>query len=230
MKSTRDLSLRERKHAQTKLALLRTAIRKIQEKPLSALSVKELCDAVSVSEMTFYNYFPQKSDLLVYYIQIMILEAAWYLENALKQKTALEMVEACVDFLARKLAAEPLVMSETISFFGQEREPPDFGALSRAEQVLAFPNLPGIEELEVHDIRIETLIEPYLRQAIEQGELPQESNLNEVLLMVASIFVGLVMNLHLTEPELIRPLCRRQLGLLWKALRIESQEKSTDNL
>jgi AcrR family transcriptional regulator len=219
-------SLRERNYAQTKLALLRVAIRKIEERPLSDISVKELCEAVPVSEMTFYNYFPKKTDLLVYYIQISALETAWYLKNAVKNKASIEMVEACFDFLVRKVVAEPLMMSETIAFFGQERENPDFGVLSNVEQVLAFPNLPGIESLEVHDSRIETLVEPYLAQAIASGELPKELDVNEVLIMVTSIFTGLVMNLHLTEPELIRPLCQRQLRLLWTALRVEAKKKA----
>jgi AcrR family transcriptional regulator len=228
----RDLvfSLRERNYAQTKLALLQAAIRKIEDRPLADISVKELCEAVPVSELTFYNYFSKKTDLLVYYIQIIALETAWYLNNAVKSKTSLEMIEACIDFLARKVAAEPLMMSETLAFFGQEREHPELGALSNVEQVLAFPNLPGIEELDVHDSRIESLVEPYLRKAIASGELPKELDVNEVLLMVTSIFTGLVMNLHLTEPELIKPLCQRQLRLLWTALRAEAAEEHTKDI
>ncbi len=219
------ISLRERKYAQTKLAILQAAIEKMKEKPLEAISVKELCDTVSVSEMTFYNYFPKKTDLLVYYIQVTIIESAWYLQNAVKNKTNLEMVETFFDFAARKVAGNPFIMSETIAYLGQERKKPEFEGLSKAEQLMAFPNLPGIEHIQVKDTRIETMVEPYLRQAIEQGELPEDTDLNIAVIMTTSIFVGLVMNLHLTEPELIRPLCRRQLRLLWKALRIEAKEK-----
>jgi AcrR family transcriptional regulator len=230
METTEDLSLREKKYAQTKLALLRAAIKKIQENPLSAISVKELCEAVPVSEMTFYNYFPKKTDVLVYYIQVTMLEAVWYLQHAVKNKTHLEMVEECFDFLARKLVADPLVMTETLAYFGQERKLPEFPALSQAEQTLAFPNLPDIEQLSVENTRLETVVEPYLEQAIQHGELPSTLALNTVVLMSFSIFTGLVMNLHLTEPELIRPLCRRQLRLLWKALRAEAEEeKSHEN-
>jgi AcrR family transcriptional regulator len=228
MDTTKDLSLREKKYAHTKLALLRTAIKMIQEKPLSAISVRELCETVSVSEMTFYNYFPQKTDVLVYYIQVTILEAVWYLQHAVKNKTYLEMVEECFDFLARKLAADPLVMPETLAYFGQERTPPEFPALSQAERILAFPDLPGIEQLSVEDTRIETVITPYLEQAIQSAELPDTLELDTVVLMSASIFTGLVMNLHLTRPDLLRPLCRRQLRLLWKALRAEAEEKKNN--
>lgn len=230
MEDRPTLSLRERKYAQTKLALLRAATERMKVKPLDVISVKELCDAIPVSEMTFYNYFPKKTDLLVYYFQVTTLEAAWYLQHAVKNKTHLEMVEECFDFMARKLVADPSVMTETLAHFGQEREAPNFTTLSKAEQILALPHLPGIEDLSVEDTRIETIIEPYLEQAIEQGELPDDLDLNTVMIMVFSIFVGLVMNLHLTEPELIRPLCRRQVRLLWAALRAEAEEDKNESI
>lgn len=219
-----SISLRERKYAQTKLALLHAAIEKMKEKRLESISVKELCEVIPVSEMTFYNYFPKKTDLLKYFIQITFIEMAWYLQYAVKNRTNLEMVEELVDFIARKVVGNPFVMTETIVLFGQERKKPEFKQISKAEQLLAFPDLPGIEEVHVEDTRFETMVEPYLRQAIEQGELPKNLELNTVVLMTVSSFIGLSINLHLTEPELIRPLCRRQLRLLWKALRAEAEE------
>ena len=224
MNEALDFSLQERDYARTKLTLLRVAIAKIHTRPLAEISVKEICKTVPVPEMAFYTCFPRKTDLLIYYFQVIGLEAAWYLRHALKHKTCLEMVEESFDFLARKLAAEPLMMTEALAYLGQERQRPDFEPLSKAERLLAFPNLIGIEELDVKDTRIETLIEPYLEQAIQQGELPRNLDLDTIVLICMSIFVGFVMNLHLTEPKRIRPLCRRQLRLLWKALNDEFEE------
>jgi AcrR family transcriptional regulator len=219
------ISLRQRKHAQTKVALAQAAMERLRKNRLDDISVKELCETIPISEVTFYNYFPRKTDLLIYYIQVISLEAAWYLQHAVKEKSSLEMVEECLDFMGRKLAAEPLMMTETIAYFGQERQPPEeFKLLSKVEQILAFPNLTGIEDLAMKDMGIDALIKPYLEQAIQDAELPQSLKLSSVVLMCASIFVGLVMNLHLTEPERIRPFCRRQLRLLWKALRVEKEE------
>jgi AcrR family transcriptional regulator len=220
--------LQERNYAQTKLALLRAAIAKIQTRPLSDISVKEICEAAGVTETAFYQHFPKKTDLLLYYFQVIGLEASWYLQHGIKHKTALEMVEACFDFMSRKLAAEPLMMTETIAHFAQERQPPDFIALSQAERILAFPNLTGIDALEIADARIETLIKPYLVEAIRAGELPADSDLDATLVLCLSGFVGLVMSLHLTEPALIRPLCRRQLRLFWNALRHEAATVQAD--
>lgn len=62
--SLAQLSLREKKYAKTKLALLDAATERIGEKTFDAISVKELCEQAEVSEATFFNYFPKKQDLL----------------------------------------------------------------------------------------------------------------------------------------------------------------------
>lgn len=224
MNEDTNIPLRERKFAQTKLALLKVAIEKMKMKPLEAISVKELCEATMISEMTFYKYFPKKTDLLVYYLQVVVLEIAWYLQHGVKSKTNLEMVEECFDLAIRKMFGNLSVMSETIAYFAQERELPEFQALSKAEQMLEFPHLPGIEEVQLKDARLETLVEPYLRQAVADGELPATTDVNTLLIMAVAIFTGLVMHLHLSQPELVRPLCRKQLQLLWKALRTEPDD------
>jgi AcrR family transcriptional regulator len=214
----------EREAIQTKLAILRAAIEKMKTQPLEAISVRELCAVAAVTETAFYTYFKKKTDVLEYYFQITILEIAWYLRHAVKDKTNLELVEALFDFAARKVIGYPSMMSETIIYFARERRRPDFAALSKTEQALAFPNLPGIEQIQVQDTSLETLVAPYLQRAVEQGELPPQTDVPTVIRLIRTIFTGVVMNLHFTEPELICPLCRKHLQLLWKGLWAESKQ------
>lgn len=206
-----------------KLALLRVAIEKMQEKPLDAISVRELCAAADTQEIRFYTYFTNKTDLLRYYFQITVIEIAWYLRYAVKNKTNLALIETLFDFTARKVMGYPSIMSETMLYFARERRRPEFGALRQTEQLMVFPNLPGIENIHVEDTSLEALVEPYVRQAIDQGELPPQTDVPTVIRLITSIFTGLVMNLHLTEPELIGPLCLQHLQLLWKGLWVDSQ-------
>ena len=50
-----NLSLRERKYAQTKVALARAARKRMRNNRLDEISVKELCETIPISEVTFYN-------------------------------------------------------------------------------------------------------------------------------------------------------------------------------
>ncbi len=83
---------------------------------------------------------------------------------------------------------------------------------------VGLPEFAGDENIHVEDSSLEALVEPYVRQAITQGELPPQTDAPTVIRLTTSIFTGVVMNLHLTEPELIGPLCRKHLQLLWKGL------------
>jgi AcrR family transcriptional regulator len=57
--------LRERKKAQTRTAIQACALRLFREQGYHATTVEQILDAASVSESTFYRYFPAKEDLVL---------------------------------------------------------------------------------------------------------------------------------------------------------------------
>lgn len=72
-----SITLREKKFARTKLALMRAAVARLRVKSFNDVTVKELCEEAQVSEATFFNYFPKKDDVLRYFIQIWMVEVTW---------------------------------------------------------------------------------------------------------------------------------------------------------
>lgn len=60
-----DLQRRERKKRQTRHALLRTALALFTEKGYDHTAVREITDAVDISERTFFRYFANKEDLVL---------------------------------------------------------------------------------------------------------------------------------------------------------------------
>jgi AcrR family transcriptional regulator len=63
-----DCSLRERKRARLRVGLWTALRERIEAKPFSDISVRELAAAVEVSEPTFFAHFSSKSELLSYHI------------------------------------------------------------------------------------------------------------------------------------------------------------------
>ena len=76
-----DFPLRERKYAQTKIALATAVIDRLKEKRLNDISVKELCDTIPISEVTFYHYFSRKTDIFVYLLKVWHLHMEWHLKH-----------------------------------------------------------------------------------------------------------------------------------------------------
>lgn len=64
------IPLRERKLAQTRLALLE----ELEAKPLADVRARDLCERVGISEATFFNHFASKSELLLYFVLLWSVE------------------------------------------------------------------------------------------------------------------------------------------------------------
>jgi AcrR family transcriptional regulator len=60
------LGLRERKKAETRLAVHRAALRLTVEHGLDAVTVEAIADAANISRRTFSNYFAGKEDAVLY--------------------------------------------------------------------------------------------------------------------------------------------------------------------
>lgn len=210
-------SLRERKFAQTKLAMMNAVIERLNEKPFGALSVKELADSVPVSEATFFNYFSRKSDLLAYIAQLWAMEVTWHGRQISSETPGLPVIQAVFDKTAQQIQAQPLLMGELIAWQARLRDKPDLPPVSLAERQLAFPNLEGIED--VPDTGIEKLLADGLQKAIDSRDLPANTPINTVMVTLLSIFYGVPLALRLANPSAVGNMYRQQLMLLWKGIR-----------
>ena len=75
------LSLREKKQATLKLSILDTFDKKLKTKSLADISVKEIAYELDISEMTFFNYFGSKKEVLIYFIELWSLQMQMYIEG-----------------------------------------------------------------------------------------------------------------------------------------------------
>jgi AcrR family transcriptional regulator len=217
----RQFSLRERKFARTKLALLQAALERMRGKKLDEIPVKELCDEVEVSEATFFNYFPKKSDLLHYLIKVWTIEVAWQAKTTVGEECGLSFIEQVFDYTGKKLAEHPRLMLEIIAHMALEPHPsacpktnPE---LSLAEKLQAFPECAGVEC--VPELALPEVFRGPLERAVARGELPAKADIEAAVLALLGIFFGVPLWLGPHDSEKIRPAYHRQLKLLWAGLR-----------
>ena len=215
--NTKQLPVRQRKLAETRLGLLRAAIEAIDSSPLEAVSVRSLCEAVGISEAGFFNYFPKKTDLLVYFIQIWSLEMAWHAERLARDKGGLAAIAGIFTLTARQVAEHPGVMAEIIAHQARTSEVPAMRELTTAEHLLAFPHLDGIEN--VRGAGLESLIPPLLEQAVERGELPTTLDRRQALFAIAAVFFGVPTTLRRLDAKTLEALYLQQLEIIWAGLR-----------
>lgn len=220
--SLAQLSLREKKYAKTKLALLDAATERIGEKTFDAISVKELCEQAEVSEATFFNYFPKKQDLLSYFIQLWVLEVIWKIQHWLQEKGGIGAIEEAFCYTSDQVSKRPRVMLELIAYMALDPDkgqcPSNTAEVTLAERLLRFPAFQGIETIEACN-GLDDVFRPPLLKAIEAGELPPNTNVEAALMALFVVFFGVPLGMAWQDAALVAPVYRQQLDLVWSGLR-----------
>ncbi len=214
------MSLRERKLAQTRIAIMEAVVAMLAERSLADITVREISEAVNISEMTFFNYFPSKTDVIVYFVQVWSVRMQWEMAQVLERTGSyLEAVETLFTTTAVLIQETPGVMDEIVAFQALNHEPRTFNPMSTAEYDQLFPDHPGVEQIEGQGIEI--IFQKALEGAVESGELPVQTDIHLVILMLANIFFGTPM---LTRRMQLDPvyIYRQQLAMVWRGVRASS--------
>jgi len=220
MNESKRPSLRERKFARTRLALAEVATQHMQAASFETLAVKALCERVQVSEATFFNYFPKKDDLIVYLDHLWTLELNWYGRQSAAQHSGLAVIDAMFRYTAIQVQKKPGLMGEIIAHEARARQRAANPEITRAERLLAFPDLDGIETMP--DDSLEHILRAALQQGIDQGELPENTAVTAAMVGLVSIFYGVPLALQHSNPAAIGAMYRQQLAILWEGLRAVS--------
>lgn len=223
----KKFTLRERKKAQTHLAILDAVIELLDEKPLDKITIDEICDVVEISKGTFFQYFPQKTDVLVYYGLLWNLEAMWIVTKSKEVTPGLEAIKFVFDELCKKIENHPKLWREIIvvralqpekfSQMGNTDEP----QVSEAERAIRFPAYKGIDSIPEGNFR--QLFFLNLNAAVEKGELADDTDLETVFMALACIFYGVPLMTFEKDHIHLQTYFDNQLDLLWKGLRAKGQ-------
>ena len=217
-----QLTLREKKYAKTKLALLDAVTERLAEKTFDAVSVKELCEQAEVSEATFFNYFPKKQDLLSYFIQLWVLEVIWKIRHSMVALGGIGAIEEAFCYTGEQISARPRIMLELIAYMALDPDkgqcPSNTAEVTLAERLLRFPTLQGIETIEACN-GLDDVFRPPLSKAIEAGDLPSGTNVDVALTALFVVFFGVPLGMAWQDPALVVPVYRQQLDLVWAGLR-----------
>lgn len=208
-------SRRERKHAQTRLELLWALRDRLADRPLEDIGVRELADAADVSEATFYNYFPTKADLALYFVQVWSVDVGWHAAQA-RAAGPRAAITAIFDATAAQIARAPRVMGEIIAVQGRLDATPTITPMSALEKRLAFPDRAGVDAIDA--IGLDGLLRPLIAQARARRELPTAVDGDAALLALVSVFFGVPLILARRAPAMVAAAYRAQLAITWAGL------------
>ena len=128
------LSLREKKQATMKLKILDTFCERLKIKALADISVKEIAKKIDISEMTFFNYFASKKELLIYFIELWSLQMQLLIEE-------LELIDAIYlifEETAKIIEENPNLFMEIVATMALQGMSIKNISIGKAERILRF--------------------------------------------------------------------------------------------
>lgn len=194
---------------------------RMEKESIELLSIKELCEQVMVSEATFFNYFPKKSDLLLYISQLWGLEVSWHGIQTAKKEAGLAVIRAIFERTAIQIQDNPGLMGEIMALRARSRAAVSATELTLAEKLLAFPQYENIQDLAENGL--ESLLVEQLENAVDRGELPENTHINNVMVALVAIFYGVPFALRRVNPHGIKSQYQQQLSFLWAGVRALAQ-------
>jgi len=207
------LPARTRKAARTRVGLLDAMLNALQRTPFDGITTQELCDAVGITQPTFFKYYPLKTDLLVGFVHVWSIELQ---HRMAALDTGHERLETLFGVTAEHMVEHPRIMREIIAHQMRMDAPPTLAAPTQAELLLRFPDVDGIELLS--PVGIDGLIARALHHAQARAELDTSDEELPVLtsLLVAAFF-GIPAVRH--EQDAVTALYRQALDRLvpWRA-------------
>jgi AcrR family transcriptional regulator len=225
----KSIPLSERKKARNKLALINAAEELMRQKPLSEITVEELCEKVEISKSSFFAYFPRKTDLIFFNARLWSVEAVWAAKYEYGASDGLELIDAVFAWSGKNFEEHPRLANEVIAL--RASDPGSFDRMDEdkstlvgpAERILRFSQKEGIES--IREGTLITILRENLKVAIEKGELPKDTNFEVVILALASIFFGIPLLLGDQTSKNYSKEYSNQLALLWRALNRKEIQK-----
>jgi AcrR family transcriptional regulator len=212
------LTLRQRNLARLRLRVLDAVLALTATRPLADVSVREICEIAEISQGTFFNHFPSKEGVLVYYMRL------WSLRAAARARTDARgsgwaALQAIFRFTAEEIAAHPNLMFDIVAFVAQATAPPAPLPITRAERLLAVPDVP--DDADIEPVTIDDLLAAALDTAIEHGEVLASIDTRIATRLLKGLFYGLPLAMRAEGISAIGPAYDAGLEVLQIALRTQ---------
>jgi AcrR family transcriptional regulator len=120
MKGTLNVTSKmDRRKKYTRMVLKESLLKLLQDKSISSITIKEICEAADINRSTFYAHYANQYELLdsieEEFIEDLVSTLGRY--NFSKEDEALQMTEKLFDYIAEKNAICQTLLSENTDMY-----------------------------------------------------------------------------------------------------------------
>jgi AcrR family transcriptional regulator len=212
--STMATTLRKEKAAKLKLGILDHTLKLIGKKSFTDIYVEDICASIKISKVTFFKYFPQKEDILLYYFRIWCLHRS--VELCQKPREGVQGIYFLFDKLCESLDNHPGIIYGLFSYLIDLKRPPKAFPVKPEEKKLLYQEWEGILLLDIQSL--EQMLEKFVLESIFKKEITKTGSTRDVSNVMLTLFYGVVISGHLTQQNNMRFYFRKSLEMIYKGL------------
>jgi AcrR family transcriptional regulator len=191
-----NFSLREKKKALVKIAILEEMIQLLHSKELSEIPLEELCRNINISKVTFFNYFSHKEQVLDYFIHKWFYDRSY--EIHCQQYHGVQGLLAVFHSISDEIYGKKLMLL-LINYYTKLREKPAILEISSYEYYLFN------KEAFHRNVKPLNLVEVFLHY-VEEIESIDPRNYHEVIGYLIALMYGVPIETHVMGQTEMYPL------------------------
>lgn len=208
------MSLRKEKAARLKVQVLEHTLKLVGKKAFDDIYVEDICEKVKISKVTFFKYFPQKEDVLLYHFRIWCL--ARCVELRQRPKEGVQGIYYLLDKLSDECENHPGLMLSLIAYLSDFKRPPKPFPVKPEEKKLLFQDVGDATSIEI--LSLDQMLEKFTLEAIFRKEITKSSSTRDITNLLITVFLGSIITAHLQQQNPQKVIFRRNLDHLMKGL------------
>ena len=208
------MSLRKEKAARLKVQILEHTLKLIGKKAFDDIYVDDICEKVKISKVTFFKYFPQKEDVLLYHFRIWCLTRS--VELKLKPKEGMQGIYYLLDKLSEECEDHPGLMLSLMGYLADFKRPPKPFPVKAEEKRLLFPDVDDITTIEI--LSLDQMLEKFTLEALFKKEITRTSSTRDITNVFSTLFLGSIITAHINQQSPLKMFFRRNLDNVMKGL------------
>lgn len=208
------MSLRKEKAARLKVQVLEHTLKLVGKKAFDDIYVEDICEKVKISKVTFFKYFPQKEDVLLYHFRIWCLSRS--VDLKLKPKEGIQGVYFLLDKLSEECETHPGLMLSLIGYLSDSKRPPKPFPVKPEEKKLLFQDVEDVNTIEI--LSLDQMLEKFTLEAIFKKEITKTTSTRDITNLFNTVFLGSIITAHMTQQSPLKLFFRRNLDNVMKGL------------
>lgn len=208
------MSLRKEKAARLKVQVLEHTLKLVGKKAFDDIYVEDICEKVKISKVTFFKYFPQKEDVLLYHFRIWCLSRS--VDLKMKPKEGIQGVYFLLDKLSEECENHPGLMLSLIGYLSDSKRPPKPFPVKPEEKKLIFPDVEDVSAIEI--LSLDQMLEKFTLESIFKKEITKTTSTRDITNLFNTVFLGSIVTAHLTQQSPLKLFFRRNMDNVMKGL------------